>query len=336
MGKNLEQRATGGGGSREVDQRTIKQEIGDMEEQFRLAMPKGGEAIQLVRDLHTQLRTIKNLDRCDKQSVLGSAMTCAQLGLRPGVLGQAWLLPFYNNKTRSYNAQLVIGYQGYIELAYRSGRVSMLQSRAIYEKDHFELVWGADADTIIHKPAPFDQDPGEIVGYYAVGRTTAGGYVFTRPMSRAEMEKHRDKHAPKYEGRVIGPWKSDFDEMGLKTMARKLVKFLPKSTELAQAMVQDEGIRFDPRAEAVNEAPDYVDGEFSDGHASDDEGPGEPAATSTVATAAQRNAIKRIMVAEVVSDAESAEWLLAQTQGRASTLEALTADEAEAIKKVFA
>ena len=325
MGKNLEQRATGGNVDRQEEDNSTWNQIGKMENEFRAALPKGIEAVQLVRDLHTQLRTIKNLDKCDQKSVLGAAMTCAQLGLRPGVLGQSWILPYWNNKTKSHSAQLIIGYQGYIELAYRSDKVAMLQARAIHENDTFELVWGAEADTITHKPAPFDVDPGEIIGYYAVGRTTAGGYVFTRPMSRAEMERHRDQYAPRYNGQITGPWKTEFDEMALKTMVRKLMKFLPKSTQMAQAYVHDNSVRFDPRPEAVDETPTYVDGETVP-----DEGVPPPAEEERL-----RAVVIAIMDAEKIPVGERQDWILGLTQRDVNGVQELSASDCRTIIAEF-
>ena len=323
MGKNLEQRATGRDVAEQDDGNSTWVKIGKMEAEFRAALPKGIEAIQLIRDVHTQLRTIKNLDKCDQKSVLGSAMTCAQLGLRPGVLGQAWILPYWNNKKRGHEAQLVIGYQGSIELAYRSGKVSMLQARAIHENDTFELVWGAEADTIIHKPAPFDQEPGPVVGWYAVGRTTTGGYVFTRPMSRVEMEKHRDKHAPRYQGEITGPWKSDFNGMALKTMVRKLMKFLPKSTEMAQAMVHDGGVRFDPRPAAVDEVPTYIEGETVDD------------AVPPPAEEELRAQVVAIMDAEKIPMEERKDWILGLTTREVNGVQELSAADCRSIIAEF-
>lgn len=322
MARDLEARATGQSVQQQPE--PLRTQIGKMEKEFQAALPQGMEAVQLIRDIQTQLQTIKNLDKCDAKSVLGSAMTCAQLGLRPGVLGQAWILPFWNNKKRGHDAQLVIGYLGYIELAYRSGKVSMLQAREIHEHDHFELVWGAEADTIIHKPAPFDQEPGPVVGWYAVGRTTTGGYVFTRPMSRVEMEKHRDKHAPRYQGDIIGPWKSDFNGMALKTMVRKLMKFLPKSTEMAQAMVHDGGVRFDPRPAAVDEAPTYIEGETVD-----DAVP-PPAEDEQL-----RAQVVAIMDAEKIPMEERKDWILGLTTREVNGVQELSAADCRSIIAEF-
>ena len=107
-------------------------------------MPKGREATQLVRDAMTCLRTIKKLDQCEPTSVLGALMTCAQLGLRPAVLGHAWPLPFWDNRSKCYKAQLVIGYQGYIELGHRSGKLEGPVGQDRLQEDREFDVWDAE------------------------------------------------------------------------------------------------------------------------------------------------------------------------------------------------
>lgn len=223
---------------------TIKDQIQRMEAQFALAMPRGVEAAQLVRDALTAINTTKNLDKCDPTSVLGSLMTCAQLGLRPGVLGQAWVLPFYSSKDRGYKAQLVIGYQGLVELAYRTGQISSLIAREVYEHDHFDVDYGL-ADSLIHKPL-LTGDRGRIIAYYAIVKYKNGGHSFL-VASREDVEKHRDQFASakNREGKIFGPWVDNFDSMALKTVVRMLAKWMPKSTEFASAISADEGVRLD-------------------------------------------------------------------------------------------
>lgn len=75
-------------------------------------------------------------------------MTCAQLGLRPGVLGQAWGLPFKNWRTGQYEAHLIVGYQGLVELAMRTGTIASVIARTVYEGDVFDVSYGVD-DTIV-------------------------------------------------------------------------------------------------------------------------------------------------------------------------------------------
>lgn len=259
--------------------KTLKDEIVKMQAEYQLAMPKGAEAAQLIRDAVTALRTTKHLEECERNSVLGSLMTCAQLGLRPGVLGHAWLLPFWTSKLRKdgnrwisgYKAQLVIGYQGYIELAHRSGKVASLIARVVYEGDEFEVDYGL-ADTLVHKPNLFG-DRGKPVAYYAIAKFTNGGHAFI-VMSQREMENYRAEHATAKtrEGTVFGPWVDNFEGMALKTCVRQLAKYMPKSTDLAQAIAVDDGVRVDlnPSVDAA-EVTDFIDGEAV-------EEPGQPEA----------------------------------------------------------
>jgi recombination protein RecT len=218
--------------------------IRGMEAQFQLAMPRGAEATQLVRDALTALRTNPKLGECEQASVLGSLMTCAQLGLRPGVLGHAWLLPFWDKKARIHKSQLVIGYQGLIELAHRSGQIKSLIARTVYANDEFDVDYGI-ADTLVHKPALFG-DRGEPIAYYAVAKFVSGGYAFM-VITHTEMLAYRDRHATARtrEGKVFGPWVDHFEGMAHKTCVRQLAKYMPKSTELAVAIAADEGVRID-------------------------------------------------------------------------------------------
>ena len=232
---------------------SLKQQIEKMTAEYQLAMPKGMEATQLVRDAITCLRNIKNLDACDPNSVLGALMTCAQLGLRPAVLGHAWPLPYWDNKDRCYKAQLVIGYKGYVELGFRSGKISAITSRVVRQGEKFSLTYHEDRDELVHEPT-VDGLPGDIRCFYSTARLVNGGYTVTEPYSIARMQAHRDEHAPRNrEQNIVGPWRDNFPEMGQKTMVLVNYKLLPKSAEMAIAMEADEGIRLDlsPMANAA-------------------------------------------------------------------------------------
>ncbi len=266
MGRDLAQRAQASV-EKQGQAPDLKVQIQRMEQAFQLAMPRGAEAKQLIRDALTCLQLNPKLAQCDSTSVLGSLMTCAQLGLRPGVgaLGQAYLLPFWDSKSGGQKAQLVIGYQGYVELAHRSKRIASIHARTVYENDYFELEYGAAEDKWIHRPC-LDGLRGKPRLFYAVGRTVDGGYSITDPMTVAEMEAYRDRHATAKtrDGRVFGPWVDHFEAMAHKTMVRKLMKLLPKSTDQQQAITQDDGVRLDLSPEAINQMPDFIEGEVDD------------------------------------------------------------------------
>lgn len=236
----------------------LKAQIRQMESQFQVAMPKGMEAKQLVRDAMTVISQNPGLMTCDPRTVLGALMTCSQLGLRPGVLGQAWVIPFKGK------GQLIIGYQGLITLAQRSGDIKSITARMVHENDMFDVEYGLD-ERLAHKPL-LRGSRGPVIGYYAVIKSTRGG-TYWEFMSTEDAKLHRDKFAMarKGDGTIVGPWRDHFDAMALKTVIIRALKLAPRNTELIQAMTVDDTIRVDVSPEAnlddVSVRVTAVDGE---------------------------------------------------------------------------
>lgn len=255
---------------------TLTDQIRSMQAEFQLAMPRGAEAQQLVRDALTCLRQTPKLGQCEPATVLGALMTCSQLGLRPGVLGHAYLLPFWDNKSKSNKAQLVIGYQGLLELIYRSGAIESIAARVVYENDEYDLVYELAGDKMVHRPC-LTGPRGKPRLYYAVARMKGGGYTVTDPMTQADMEAYRDRHATAKtkDGRIVGPWRDHFEAMGQKTTLRQLSKWLPKSTELASAIEADGRVRIDLTPDGIDHTT-YIDGDAIDGEVVEDS-PAAPA-----------------------------------------------------------
>lgn len=265
-GSSLAQRARG-----EVAEGTptLKGQIQAMESQFAMAMPKGMEAAQLVRDALTCLRQTPDLAKCTPSTVLGALMSCAQLGLRPGVLGHAWVLPFYDGLSRSHKAQLVVGYKGYVDLAYRNPQVSSVIARTVYEGDTFDVDYGLE-DRLVHKPS-LSGERSKPIAHYAIFKTASGGRAFW-VMTEDEMQAWKKRYAPKdRSNKIVGPWVSDYEAMARKTCLLRLASWMPKSTELAYAMEVDNGVgvSVDPKADLVDATHHYdqdetVDGEIVD------------------------------------------------------------------------
>lgn len=240
---------------------TLKQQIRQMESQFALAMPKGTEAAQLVRDALTCIQQTPKLADCSPQTVLGALMTCAQLGLRPGVsgLGHAWVLPYWDAKSRTNVAQLIIGYKGYVDLAYRSGQIATVIARTVYDGDTFDVEYGID-EKLIHKPA-MAGDRSKPIAHYAIVKLANGGRSFW-VMTEDEMQAWKRKYAPKNKaGNIVGPWVSDYEAMARKTCLLRLAAWMPKSTDLSVAIQVDNGVRTDimptTTAEQVTDHPSY-------------------------------------------------------------------------------
>ncbi len=190
--------------------------------------------------LNTIRRTPK-LAQCSQESLLGAVMEATSLGLEIGASQQAHLVPFKGQAT------LIIGYQGFRELAYRSDKIASLHTGAVYEGDRYSVQLG-DTPTITHEQCPPD-DRGELVGCYAVAHLTTGGKLMDW-MWRKEIDGIRARAKA---GRD-GPWVTDFEMMARKTVFRRLAKMLPQSHELSQAIAIDES------AEAGTSQPFTVSG----------------------------------------------------------------------------
>ena len=212
--------------------------------QIARALPKHLTADRLIRIATTELRKTPKLAQCSPQSFLGAVIQCAQLGLEPGsALGHVYIVPFDKWKKDGNRwvlvetvATVILGYRGMIDLARRSGQIESIEAWPVYVGDAFECTLGLDP-SLIHKPDW--ENAGRTASdnlrfVYAVARLKDGGRQFA-VMSRAEVEVIRDRtfsknrvDAAKYDG----PWKTDFEQMALKTVVRRLFKFLPVSVEM--------------------------------------------------------------------------------------------------------
>jgi recombination protein RecT len=213
--------------------------------QIKAALPRHMTAERMARIATTELRKTPKLMECQPMSFLGAVIQCAQLGLEPGnALGHAYILPFekrqkINNQwqTVGVEAQLIIGYRGMIDLARRSGQILSLSAQAVYAGDEFECVFGLDP-TLRHVPNFHDPERAQadrLTFVYAVAKLKDGGTQFA-VMSRAEIDAIRARS----KAAASGPWVTDYEAMALKTVIRRLFKYLPVSIEMQRAVQLDE------------------------------------------------------------------------------------------------
>lgn len=223
----------------------------NMQAQIKAALPRHMTPERLARIVTTEIRKVPKLAECNPMSFFGAVIQCAQLGLEPGnALGHAYLLPY------GRDVQLIIGYRGMIDLARRSGQIVSIDARAVYEGDKFECTLGLDPH-IDHVPDwnnPNRTKAEKLQFVYAVAKLKDGGIQFD-VMSRAEVEAIRSRS----KAGNGGPWKTDYTAMALKSVVRRLFKFLPVSIEIQTAIGLDE--RADAGLPQDNNA--IIDGQFS-------------------------------------------------------------------------
>ena len=173
---------------------------------------------------------------CTQASLLKSAMTSISLGLDcSGILGRAYLVPFYNKHIRAFEALFIPGYLGLGDLARKSGDIKSLVARVVYKDEWFEVDYSADIP-FIHKPDLYSKkEDSNIVGAYFYGTFLNGGHHFEW-MNIAEIEAIREVSKAK----DSGPWVNWYPDMVRKTVFRKGVKFCPLSTESQQLIAKAE------------------------------------------------------------------------------------------------
>ena len=101
---------------------------------------------------------------------------------------------------------------------------------AVREGDSFDYHRGRNSD-LKHKEC---SKPGEITHFYAYADLKGGGFQFD-VMTKAQVDLIRARS--KASG--SGPWVSDYEEMGKKTVLKRMCKLLPRSAELARAVSLD-------------------------------------------------------------------------------------------------
>lgn len=206
-------------------EQSLQQLIERQQTAIARALPKGMTAERFARILVTTVKQTPDLLKCDQLSFLGAAMTAAQLGLEPGPLGEAYLVPFGRTCT------FVPGAPGLVKLAIQSGHVRSVIARTVYEGDEFDYEYGLD-EHLKHKPTQFD--PGPAIFHYAIARYMHGGSEFV-VMSQAAINRHKAKFAKSDKA-----WRENPEPMARKTVVKQLMKLLPKSAEMHRAMEADE------------------------------------------------------------------------------------------------
>ena len=137
--------------------------------------------------------------------------------------------------------------KGLMDLAYRSGEISVIQAHTVYENDEFSYEFGLNPQ-LTHKPAV--KDRGEPIAFYAMFKTKDGGYGFD-VMSVDDVKNHAKKYSKSY-GSDYSPWKTNFVEMAKKTVLKQVLKYAPLKSDFARQVTADESVK-------TEIAPDMLD-----------------------------------------------------------------------------
>ena len=240
-------------------QNLIKQTLGN---------PKKAE--RYTAAIMSAVATNPQLQNCEAKTILSGSLLAESLNLAHSPqLGQYYLVPFKvkakNDIPEHYDAQFILGYKGYIQLATRSGNYKKINVMEI--KDGELVSYDPFNEEIVLQPIQDvdEREQTETIGYYAMFEYI-NGFKKVIYWSKKQMLQHADKYSPAFSAKATGGrypkvsfedyeagrydkndewlyssfWYKDFDGMAKKTLIRQLIgKWGVMSAEMTQAMELD-------------------------------------------------------------------------------------------------
>lgn len=248
---------------------TVKNLLETYKDAIQNALPKFLTPEKMIRVALTAMSRNPDLLDCTQHSLIGCVLTSAQLGLMPDeVLGEAYLIPFNNTRKGVKECTFIVGYRGLCQLAMRSGMVRSVSARAVFaanetDGDKFEYELGLH-EKLVHIPSGL-KDASRITHFYAIVRFNNGGHVM-HVMTRKEIEGIRAeipnwKFSKRKEDTI---WHKYFEEMGCKTALRRLMKYVPLSSDINQVIGMDEQFESGQSQQQGNQMMFFGDAEIQD------------------------------------------------------------------------
>ncbi len=194
----------------------------------------------LVRFTLMDMSRTPKLRECTPQSIYLGLLACAVTGLEPGALkGEAYLVPFRNNRAGITEATFIPGWRGLVKQARRSREVIGIVANVVRAGDAFDIDLGT-ANTIMHKPCiPLgegdNENSGDVIGAYAIA-TLANGHREIEWMGRRDLDKIRAIG----ERKGSDAWKEWPDQMARKSPIRRLAKRLPLGSDYYVALALEQ------------------------------------------------------------------------------------------------
>lgn len=211
-----------------LEKRNVRQAIKE-------TLPNSIPMERFTRVVLMATQRIPRLLECTPASFMSALLQCSQLGLEPdNGLGHAWLVPYKNSAKNVTECQLIIGYQGFADLAWRTMTMSRLGAWPVFQGDEFQYERGSN-EFIRHVEKATVRTPATLTHAWAGFKVRDGELNFLA-MDVHEINAVRERA----KARAQGPWVTDYIPMAAKTPFRRLMKFAPKSALMQRAIALDE------------------------------------------------------------------------------------------------
>lgn len=244
--------------TRPVDRLKTVMASPSVQQQFQNALDKNSNLF--VASLIDLYASDTYLQQCEPSQVVAEALKAATLKLPINKsLGFAYIVP-YKNKGKQV-PQFQLGYKGMIQLAMRSGIYKYLNADVVYEGEYrgYSKLTG-DLDLTGEKKSDI------VIGYFAYIESV-NGFKKSVFCTRGDMEKHAQKYSKAY-NRDSSPWQTEFDQMAIKTMLRKLLsKYGLMTVDMAEGMQAENDFDEEYRTQANSVQFDMVPQQAPSGNA---------------------------------------------------------------------
>ncbi|RXK11739.1 hypothetical protein CP985_14990, partial [Malaciobacter mytili LMG 24559] len=208
--------------------------------------------VEFERFKSTLIRLFANsdLNECSPMSVVDAAMKVASLNLDlDPTLAQAYVIARYNNKEKCKIATFMIGYQGLLELARRSGDVKKIETHIVWENERYQYYVGENGTVIEHYPLRPSKRGKERIAVYVLAYLVNGEIYKEWVWDEEVIEiKNMSLSSIKPDKQRYSPWAANViseDGMWKKTAIRRCMKYLPKSKELIKFLEEEDNYNSD-------------------------------------------------------------------------------------------
>lgn len=210
----------------------LRQWVAKMSDQIKNALPANITPERMMRIALTALSKDAKLANSTPESFMGALLTSAQLGLECNTpLGQAYLIPYKHGNV--LETQFQLGYQGLIDLCYRTGQYKKIIARVVYDGDDFDYTYGME-EKLVHRPRERSNTPTYV---YALYELKNGASAF-EVMSWQGVMEHAKKYSQSVKAGYSSPWTTDPESMAKKTVLKKVLKYAPKTVEAANLLAE--------------------------------------------------------------------------------------------------
>lgn len=203
------------------------------------------QAMKFLSSVMADVQRNPKLMECTPNSLINSYIMMAQLGFMPsGISGEAYVIGYNNSKkvgntwVKVMEAQLQVGYQGFVTLFYKAG-VEKINGAIVRKNDSTTLVNGELTHSVDLTLSA--EERGEVIGAYVT--VLFRGEKNTKYMNGKDIIAHAKNFSKSFDlTGANSPWNPANDPEGwmfLKTVLKQHAKLLPKNETINVAIALD-------------------------------------------------------------------------------------------------